>query len=226
MDHVIKLSWALAKDPVYPFRGPISTSGFDQLRSGAFRQNHAAYRLEVHNDGWSWAKGAPSSTAKDLIAKGYYGEELQTKLQFQLSRQVTLASLVEQLPSARSKIVPSLTEKDALGIARPEVHYELSLYEKTGLKEAELAHQYVFDNLGVLESYHHAHYFGAGHIMGTYRMGLDPKTSVVDKNLVTHDHKNLYLLGSGVFPTGGTANPTLTIVALTLKSLSHLLASC
>ena len=52
--------------------------------------------------------------------------------------------------------------------------------------------------------------------MGTYRMGDDPKTSVVDLLQCSHDHPNLYLVGSGTFPTVGTANPTLTLSALAL----------
>ncbi|MGB6702745.1 GMC oxidoreductase, partial [Methyloceanibacter sp.] len=61
---------------------------------------------------------------------------------------------------------------------------------------------------------------GAGHIMGTARMGNDPKSSVVDRDLRSHDHANLFILGSAVFPfpTGATANPTLTIAALSLRS--------
>jgi choline dehydrogenase-like flavoprotein len=59
---------------------------------------------------------------------------------------------------------------------------------------------------------------GAGHIMGTHRMGAVQKTSVVDGNLKTHDHPNLYLLGSGNWPSYATGNPTLTIAALTLRA--------
>lgn len=61
-------------------------------------------------------------------------------------------------------------------------------------------------------------YGGAGHIMGTYRMGDDPTDSVCDSECRSHDHENLYLLGSGVFPSSGTANPTLTIMALALRA--------
>jgi choline dehydrogenase-like flavoprotein len=61
-------------------------------------------------------------------------------------------------------------------------------------------------------------YGGAGHVMGTYRMGTDPKTSVVDSLQRSHDHPNLYLVGSGTFPTVGTANPTLTLSALALRT--------
>jgi glucose dehydrogenase len=62
---------------------------------------------------------------------------------------------------------------------------------------------------------------GAGHIIGTARMGSDPKNSVVDGNLRSHDHPNLFILGSAVFPTSATANPTLTIAALSLRAADH-----
>jgi choline dehydrogenase-like flavoprotein len=46
---------------------------------------------------------------------------------------------------------------------------------------------------------------------------------VVDANLVSHDHKNLMIVGSSVFPTGGSANPTLTIAALSLRASDFLI---
>jgi choline dehydrogenase-like flavoprotein len=61
--------------------------------------------------------------------------------------------------------------------------------------------------------------------MGTYRMGDDPKTSVVDSNQRSHDHNNLYLVGSGTFPTGGTANPTLTLSALALRTADNIIGT-
>ena len=56
--------------------------------------------------------------------------------------------------------------------------------------------------------------------MGTYRMGTDPKRSVVTPDQRTHDHDNLFLLGSGVFPTSASSNPTLTIAALALRAVA------
>ena len=53
--------------------------------------------------------------------------------------------------------------------------------------------------------------------MGGTRMGNDEKDSVVDKNLKIHGSKNVYIIGSSVFPTGGHANPTFTIIQLTLR---------
>ena len=62
----------------------------------------------------------------------------------------------------------------------------------------------------------------ASHHMGTTRMGNDPRSSVADKNLRVHAVDNLYLAGSSVFPTSGYANPTATIIALTLRLADHL----
>ena len=47
----------------------------------------------------------------------------------------------------------------------------------------------------------------SGHVMGTYRMGTDPKRSVVTPDQRAHDHANLFLLGSGVFPTSAASIP-------------------
>jgi choline dehydrogenase-like flavoprotein len=61
-----------------------------------------------------------------------------------------------------------------------------------------------------------------GHHIGTARMGSDPRWSVVDANCRLHAVHNLYVAGSAVFPTSSQANPTLTIVALSLRLAGHL----
>jgi choline dehydrogenase-like flavoprotein len=61
-----------------------------------------------------------------------------------------------------------------------------------------------------------------GHHIGTARMGRDPRTSVVDPNARVHDVANLYIAGSAVFPTSSQANPTLTLLALSLRLADHL----
>jgi choline dehydrogenase-like flavoprotein len=53
--------------------------------------------------------------------------------------------------------------------------------------------------------------------MGTTRMSRLPSGGVVDPTGRVHGVRNLYVAGSSVFPTGGCANPTLTIVALSLR---------
>jgi choline dehydrogenase-like flavoprotein len=65
---------------------------------------------------------------------------------------------------------------------------------------------------------------GGSHHMGTTRMHDDPRQGVVDRDCRVHGLDNLYVAGGSVFPTGGAANPTLTIVALVLRLADHLKA--
>ncbi len=60
------------------------------------------------------------------------------------------------------------------------------------------------------------------HQLGTTRMHADPKHGVVDANARVHGLSNLFIAGGSVFPTGGAAPPTLTIVALALRLAGHL----
>ncbi|MGB6015039.1 MAG: GMC oxidoreductase, partial [Nodosilinea sp.] len=63
---------------------------------------------------------------------------------------------------------------------------------------------------------------GLAHHLGTTRMSASPRQGVVDENCRVHTVSNLYVASSSVFPTGGYVNPTLTILALTLRLADHL----
>lgn len=219
MDHPIQLSWALAKNPVYPYRGPLSTSGIENLRDGVFRERRPAFRIEIGNDGWSWPTGAPVSTAAGLAAKGLRGAALNKAIFDQTARHVRLASLIEQYPDLDNRVTLDPDGKDMYGVPVPRLHYRLDDQVKAGLAEAKVAHGEIFAELGTTQVQHSDMVFGAGHIIGTARMGDDPKLAVVNRDLTAHDHDNLFILGSGVFPTSATANPTLTIAALTLRAV-------
>jgi choline dehydrogenase-like flavoprotein len=62
------------------------------------------------------------------------------------------------------------------------------------------------------------------HHMGGTRMATRPEEGVVDANCRVFGQSNLYVAGSSVFPSGGNANPTLTIVQLSLRLADHLLS--
>jgi choline dehydrogenase-like flavoprotein len=63
---------------------------------------------------------------------------------------------------------------------------------------------------------------GGWHHMGTTRMHVDSAKGVVDRNCLIHGMSNLFISGPSVFPTGGYANPVLTIVALSIRLADHL----
>ncbi len=221
-DHPIQLSWALTKDKIYPYRGPLSTSGIESLRDGAFRKDRGGFRVQISNDGWNWPTGGAGTIAQTLASeKKLFGKKLAAAVKDRGQREIQLASLIEQLPDASNRVIPS-EMKDALGIPRPELHYALGEYEKKGMEAAKKAHDQVFQQLGCTEIQHRDEHEGAGHIMGTVRMGADQASSVVDADGRSHDHKNLYVVGASVFPSVGTANPTLTIAALALKTAARI----
>lgn len=60
------------------------------------------------------------------------------------------------------------------------------------------------------------------HPMGGLRMGTDPRLSVVDADLKVHGLDNLHIASCGVFPSGGSSNPTFTLMALTLRLADRL----
>jgi choline dehydrogenase-like flavoprotein len=67
---------------------------------------------------------------------------------------------------------------------------------------------------------------GGTHQIGTTRMGIDPKTSVVDANLSVYNIRNLHIAASSVLPTSGQANPTLLTTALAVRLAHHLKRIC
>ncbi|AHL31527.1 dehydrogenase [Pseudomonas brassicacearum] len=178
----------------------------------------------------------PSKETPPPPTEALYGTALIQKLNDLFIRQFRIGFLVEQVEEhpdqSNSYIVPS-TDKltDGLGILRPEIHYDLSDYTKEGFRQAKILASHIIQNLlGAVEltapigkgtfRYKDEDYSfqGAGHLMGTYRMGADPATSVVDKYQRSWDHKNLFLVGDGVFPSTGTSNPSLTIAALSFQA--------
>lgn len=224
MDHPTQLSWALAPMPVYPYRGPLATSGIEMLRDGDFRSKRAAFRIEIGNDGWSWPAGDQTVQAAAQANSGKLGKQGLTELRGRFARQVRLASLCEPLPDGENRV--QLAEQvDALGIPRPQLSYRTGDYAMTGIRKAIEVHQKLFKALGATEIHHWNGPQGAGHVMGTCRMGTDPASSVVDGQLRVHGKPNCFVLGSSVYPSVGTANPTLTIAALALRAVPAIKAS-
>ena len=216
MDHPIQLSWALSKEALDPYRSPLGNAGIEQFCNGDFRRERAAFRVAVGEDGWSFPGTPPPALASELIKEGFRGKALREELNYRAARQFRFAALIEQLPDPENRVLPAWDNPDELGIPRPRIVYDLGDYTRKGLAAARERHDQIFDAVGVTFRKHAEEHYGAGHIIGTYRMGNEARTSVVNAQQRSHDHPNLFLLGSGVFPTAGTANPTLTIAALAL----------
>jgi choline dehydrogenase-like flavoprotein len=143
---------------------------------------------------------------------------------------LALRTAIETTPNPESRV--TLGEKrDALGVPRVRVDWRINASDQRGLHRLyevlrpELARlglgQLVEDPALDAEGWPVSMSSGMHH-MGTTRMHDDPRQGVVDANCRVHDLANLYVAGSSVFPTGGVANPTLTIVALAIRLAGHL----
>ena len=64
---------------------------------------------------------------------------------------------------------------------------------------------------------------GVAHQNGTIRFGDDPATAALDRNCRAHEVENLYVVDASFFPSSGTVNPALTIMANALRVGDHLL---
>ncbi len=141
----------------------------------------------------------------------------------------------EQTPNRQSRVTLG-AERDALGLPRLGLDWRLCEADRRSLRSLAETLAAEVQRLGLgrvrlapwLAPERDADpdwgeaVTGGHHSMGTTRMSTRPEGGVVDGEGRVHGLENLYIAGSSVFPTGGFANPTLTIVALAHRLASHL----
>ncbi|MCX4240386.1 GMC oxidoreductase [Paraliomyxa miuraensis] len=230
MDHHVKISYGRADVPLYPFRGPLSTSGIESLRDGQFRRNRAAFRVEIEAIGTNWALNTPFGEVASALMRNEIGASLRRDVAWNVSTGVQLDALFEPDPNPNSRVTIARDDQgnvvtDAFGVPRPRLDFVLDDYTLAGAKAFEELSDAIITRMSggkqtkadLVDGF-----FGAGHVMGTLRMGDSPSQSVTNDFGRSWDHPNLWLTGSGLFPTVGSANPTLTIVAVTLRQAEAL----
>lgn len=142
---------------------------------------------------------------------------------------VQVRNFMEQAPSPENRVLLS-SRKDLLGNPLAKVKWSLSTLDKKSLfalhtvlkaelEESDIADftSPVLDNTETFSSIK-----DASHHMGTTRMGVNPIYSVVNEDCRVHGIENLFIAGSSVFPTSGHANPTATIIALTVRLADYI----
>ncbi len=238
MDHLVMLTWGLFPEKVYPYRGPGCTTYLPTFRDGEFRKDFAAWISPLDNWGWSWPTFAPGSDVTTaVIGNGLFGKALREHVNDVVTRQALLHFECEQMPEAENRVTIDPKYKDQLDNFRPVIRYDASDYMRRSFAAAKAVSDQIFaaNKIKDYTQYNPGDadhvtwqgqgytFWGAGHIVGTHRMGSSAKDSVVDPNLRTWDHENLYLVGCGNMPTLGTSNPTLTMTALTFKAAEAIL---
>jgi choline dehydrogenase-like flavoprotein len=141
MDHPLILTWGLMDEPVWGFRGPLSTSGLEMFRDGAFRDRNCAFRIEIGNEGWNFTSQAPNSTVQTLVqgTGGLFGRELRRTIGEVIPRQFRLGLEMEQIPEASNYVTIDPAYRDQLGNPRPVIRYNLPDYVRAGFAMAREA---------------------------------------------------------------------------------------
>jgi choline dehydrogenase-like flavoprotein len=153
-----------------------------------------------------------------------FGVNFHKNLKRALGKSFEWGIIAEDLPDYKNRVVldPKLTDSD--GIPAPKLIY----------KSSENTNKMIDFNVARAVEAHEA--AGATsisitklmrdcgwHLLGTAKMGNDPKDSVVNQWGQAHDVPNLYIIDGSVFPTSSGGNPTSTIMANALRSIRHLI---
>lgn len=177
-----------------------------------------------------FADGPVSAVAEPTGVSG----EIGPLLEWSRGRVPTVASIdvrTEQRGNPASRITLG-RQRDATGLRRVRLDWQpTALDDENGRRLVDLfARELGRSGAGRVEVDPRGRPFGTVpinigcHPMGTARMSDDPSLGVVDADLRAHDVENLFVCSSAVFPTGGHANPTMTIVALAHRLAAHLVS--
>ena len=211
-----------ATDPVWPFRGPVSaTGGVGGLRDGDFRKQHSAVATFIINGGFDGTLRGPTGEVAAALNDGLIGEDLRKRVHDRAARQVRLVSSMEVLPIEGNRVTVDPTRRDALGLPYPKVDFRIDQSTLDGCRVAVERDVQILQAMkasDIRKADWQKPEVGNAMIAGTTRMGEDARTSVVDADCRSHDHDNLYVVGTSVYPTITICSPTLTAAALALRT--------
>ena len=149
-----------------------------------------------------------------------WGAEFKRQLAHNFNRTVIAAGHCTSLPVRSNGVTIDPEVKDAWGIPAPRITYQDHPQDMEVGKYFAARGEELLKAAGALKTWQapvESQQFGF-HLLGTCRMGDDPRTSVIDKFHRTHDVKNLFLVDGSSFVTGGRGQPTMTISALAFRA--------
>ena len=218
MSHILAGVYGLFPEPTDPHLGV----------SGAQLICHEGYP-KMRQDGpfgsYQWLI-APTMKPNDLLGAAttradLFGTELETFM-LKATRHIgSMLAFAEELPRRENRI--ELTrERDRFGNRRARVVHGYT-DEAIALRAlAETEGLNIFEAAGARERW--ASGINQAHMMGGTIMGEDASRSVCDGFGRVHELTNVFVAGSGLFPTSGAVNPTFTIYALAARTMDHLLS--
>lgn len=146
-----------------------------------------------------------------------WGEGHHAAFAARFGRTIGMGIIVEDLPEEHNTVTLDPELKDANGIPAPKISYTLSENSKKMLAHGLERGKEAMTAAGSVKNIAFGPVRNTGwHLMGTARMGGDPRRSVVNDWGRSHDVPNLFIVDSSVFVTSGGVNPVSTMQAVAL----------
>ncbi|MDH4230751.1 MAG: GMC family oxidoreductase [Nitrospirota bacterium] len=216
MQHVSIVARAIFPERIDSFRG---------FSGGLISKDHA--KTSPGNNfarGWVYelSSGVRGPAQMALSLPGW-GASHKDRMRKTFGHMAGLAMVGEQLPEEKNRIELDPKVKDAYGMPVPRMTLGLSENDRSMLEAMKKHSREVLHSAGATEIELAYHRLGASsHNMGGCRMGKEPKTSVLNSYCQCHDVPNLFVIDASCFVTGGTANPSLTIMAIATRAAGYI----
>ncbi len=229
MQHPYRTVTAVCEEPLESWQGPWGQS----IYSLEFAESHPS-RDFVRGAKWMvMPHGGPMFAVAEYHEahrhegfEAIWGESFHRATAELLGHSFTWGIQAEDLPEEHNRVVLDPDVCDSSGLPTARIQYRVSENSRRMLdfnvaRAVEAAEAAGATQTLVREIWPS----GIGHVLGTTPMGNDPASSVVDRWCRAHDVPNLYVIDGGVFVTGGSANPTATIMANAQRVTDHLIGT-
>ena len=157
---------------------------------------------------------------------GGWGADHRRRMKDSFGRALALSSFGESLPGPGSFVDLDPVARDAQGYPKARIHSFLADGELHRMRRMREVIRQVLEASGAGDIFEESgtyDEFGSSHVFGTCRMGTSPEDSVTDSFGRCHAHPNLRIADASLFPSsGGGESPSLTIAALSIRSMEHL----
>ena len=211
----------LFDEPLMSWQGQFG----DMIESLEFYETDES-RGFVRGARWALAPtGGPVNTALPSRAGTQaWGPDHHLHVRTHLGHGANWGLFAEDLPDENNVVTLSTTVTDADGVPAPEVRYAMADNSRRMLDfHIERATESLLEAGARSVDVDRLMRYSGWHLLGTARMGDDPKTSVLDRWNRAHDVPNLYVVDGSCFVTSTGVNPTSTIVSLALRAAEHMI---
>ncbi len=207
MAHVATQVWGRFDRETRPNKGypsALITEDFNRCKGGGFAGGYLLQSLGMLPVTWAISAAASPDLAGERLVRTLAG----------YNHVAGIGMNGECLPSS-DNVLELADECDDLGIPKARISFSYGPNEEKLDAHARRTMRAIWEAAGAEDVWEAPR---AAHTIGTCRMGDDPERSVVDRWGRSHEVPNLWICDNSVFPSSLSANPALTIMALSLRT--------